>query len=585
MINPKIIPLNITGDLNQINYSIDSFKDMREGNFLYIDKTKMIDDILTFDKSKVVLFTRPRRFGKSLNISMLRYFFDMAESSAELFKGLYIENSEFFKTHLNQYPVLYLNFKNVKTDILADLNQGIISCLQTESQKLYNTYHYEELMEISFKAESGGVNPLGAEEITRILCEKTGKKVIVLVDEYDSVINRAYGTDGWKQATEIIKGLFGALFKSNEYLEMGVLTGVSKIGKELGFSDMNNLAVYSLTRKRYYEYFGFTEDEVKELLNRYGIEITDEFYRMYNGYRFKGTPNMFNPASILKFLDEFQDTRDICPAPYWVNATVNHILTDNIAKQNAEFKDELLTMLSGETIIESVFDSIDYNMLHNPAHMFSLMIDTGYICPVQRIGGDKFELKIPNEEVLYGYKGMIGLIADTDEGMLKTLCTNLTSANAEKFEETLNKILLSVSSFHDFSEKENSYHNLVMGALLYLMGSFTIFSNREAGLGRYDIALFPIEHPKNEYRPIIIEFKAARGKAQCSYDDLAALATEALEQIKSKKYAQPNENAYSHAAAHESAYGKKHAHAYKPEDFMLIGIGAQGKQCAVVSNF
>ncbi|MDR1688883.1 MAG: ATP-binding protein [Clostridiales bacterium] len=574
MVNQNNIPLNITGDLNRINYSVDDFKRIRERGYLYIDKTKMIDDMLTFDESKVILFTRPRRFGKSLNISMLRYFFDMTESSAELFKGLYIENSEFFKTHLNQYPVLYLNFKNADTRSIRNLEKGIIISIEEAVHELYKKYNFEELKNIDLKTSDGNVILVGVKNITRILYEKTGKRVIVIVDEYDSVINRAYGTDGWKQATEIIKGLFGALLKSNEYLEMGVLTGVSKIGKELGFSDMNNLFVCSLTKEIYYEYFGFTEDEVKKLLSVNNIEMSDTFYRMYNGYHLDDTPNMFNPASILKFLFEFKRTGKIKFSPFWINTAANQILKDNIAKQSGKFKNKLLTMLSGKTIKESIFESIDYDTLYKQSHMFSLMIDTGYICPVSQVDVDLFELKIPNEEVIYGYKEIIGLIVGTDENTLETLCTNLVSGNTEKFEETLNKILLSVSSFHDFSEKENSYHNLVMGALLYLMGSFTIFSNRESGLGRYDIAMFPKEHSKNEYRPIIIEFKAAREKAQCSYDDLAELARKALEQIKTKKYAQPNENA--------SAYGN--AHAYKPEDFMLIGIGAQGKQCAVVSN-
>jgi hypothetical protein len=562
--NKKDSPFKITGNFNSINISVDDFKRIRQENSLYVDKTKMIEDILTHDKSNVVLFTRPRRFGKSLNLSMLRYFFDMTEDSRELFKELYIENSSFFKTHLNKYPVLYLNFKDTDTRMFQNVEDGIIFSIQESLHELNKKYNFEELKNIPLKTSSGSLSPLGVKSITRVLNEKTGKKVIVLVDEYDSVINQTYGTADWKQSAEIVKRLFGALFKSNEYLEMGVLTGVSRIGKELGFSDMNNLFVCSLTKRRYYEYFGFTENEVKEILMLSGIEITAEFYRMYNGYRFDESPNMFNPASILKFLSDFQDTGKIKLSPYWINSSANKILKDNIAKQSFTFKEKLLTLLDGGTITESIFESIDYDLLHKSSYLFSLLIDTGYLCPVTHVDGDLFELKIPNREVLYGYRDMIESITGTDGEKLEILCTNLIEGKTDKFEKNLNAILLGVSSFHDFSEKENSYHNLLMGALLFLLGRFNIYSNRESGLGRFDIALIPNEKFRNKYRPVIIEFKTAKDNAESTYDELKELAQYALRQIISKKY----------AAGYEQMYAE--------EDFLLVGIGAQGKNCAAV---
>jgi hypothetical protein len=287
---------------------------------------------------------------------------------------------------------------------------------------------------------------------------------------------------------------------------------------------------------------------------------------MYNGYRFDESPNMFNPASILKFLSDFQDTGKIKLSPYWINSSANRILKDNIAKQSVTFKDKLLTLLDGGTITESIFESIDYELLHKSSYLFSLLIDTGYICPVNHVDGDVFELKIPNREVLYGYRDMIESITGTDGEKLEILCANLIEGKTDKFEKELNAILLGVSSFHDFSEKENSYHNLIMGALLYLLGRFSIYSNRESGLGRFDIALIPNEKFKNKYRPVIIEFKAARDNKENTYDELKELARQALRQIIGKKYA------------------AGYARTYAQEDFILVGIGAQGKNCAAVSK-
>jgi hypothetical protein len=277
---------------------------------------------------------------------------------------------------------------------------------------------------------------------------------------------------------------------------------------------------------------------------------------------------MFNPASMLKFLSKFQRTGEAEIVSHWINASANRILKDNIEKQGARFKNKLLALLDGGTITEPVFESIDYEVLDQPSHMFSLLVDTGYLCPVSRAGEDEFELKIPNKEVRYGYREMIDSIAGIKGEILNDLCASLIEGRTEKFEEKLNEILAGAASFYDFAEKENSYHNLMMGALLYVMGRFHIDSNREAGDGRYDIAMIPNERYRGKYRPIIIEFKVAQASASkegkaCSDGELLALAEEALKQIESNRYA------------------AGFAHMYEKEDFLLVGIGAQGKRCKV----
>jgi hypothetical protein len=562
-------PLNITGNLNKINFSIDDFKTMREGNFLYVDKSKIIEDLFSYDERKVILFTRPRRFGKSLNLSMLRYFFDMTEDSKRLFHGLYIEHSNTFKKYSNRFPVLYLNFKDITIGSTEDIEESLGDMFQDVIDELYKKYKFEELKQLLIYGKTGSLRQDIGKRITRILFEKTKRNVVVLIDEYDSLVNQTYGTKYWEKTTDMVKRILGALFKSNLYLETGILTGVSRIGKELGFSDLNNMDVYGLTTDFYYEYFGFTEAEVHELLTRNQLKMQKSFYRMYNGYHFLNSPNMFNTVSMLKFLDNYYKTGDLTLSPHWINSSANAILKHNIRQQNQEFKDQLLSLLDGSTMEESIFECIDFGMLNKPAHMFSLLIDTGYLCPVRKLDGNLFEIKVPNEEVLYGYQDMIDSIIGIDGEILKSLCTYLMKAKSAQFEERFNKILLSVSSYHDFSEKENSYHNLVLGILLYMLGRYQIKSNRESGLGRFDIAMIPSTAFKNKYCPIIIEFKVAIESArekEYSAKELLGLADKALKQIEEKQY--------------YMAYADQ----YSKESFLFLGIGIQGKRCKVSSK-
>jgi hypothetical protein len=330
---------------------------------------------------------------------------------------------------------------------------------------------------------------------------------------------------------------------------------------------MNNLAVYGLTTDVYYQYFGFTEAEVRKLLEDNQIEMKEDFYRMYNGYQFENSPYMFNTSSVLKYLDRYYKSGKVAVAPYWINASVNMILKENIAKQDINFKEKLLSLLEGGTIIEPTFESIDYENLDKPAYMLSLLIDTGFLCPVRDIGGDAFEIRIPNEEVKYGYRDMVESIINTDDKtILGNLCSVLIAGKSAEFENLLNKILLEVSSYHDFSEKENSYHNLMLGALLYLLGRFRIYSNRESAYGRYDIAIIPNDNLKDKYRPIIIEFKVPIEKAserEYSEDELLLLAKSAYNQVLKKQY-------YTEFSSQ-----------YQKDDFHIIGIGAQGKRCRV----
>ncbi|MEG2200225.1 MAG: AAA family ATPase, partial [Anaerovorax sp.] len=453
-------PVNIVGNPQRINFSSDDFKILRERDTCYVDKSKLIEDILKYDDGKMMLFTRPRRFGKSLNLSMIRYFFDMKEDSRGLFQDLYLEKSPLFEENLNQYPVVYLNFKDSNTVKAENTSKAIAGILKNMVEDLILKYDLEkELRNLELTYDDGSIMAGSFKQITKVLKEKTGREVVVLVDEYDNLINKAYGNEDFIEICTIIKDIFGALFKSNEYLKLGILTGVSRIGRELSFSDMNNLIVYGLTHVFYYEYYGFTEEEVKALLKLHKIALTPEFYKMYNGYRLNNSQNMFNTASILKFLDNYLDQGRLDLNSYWVNAATNAILKDNIQGMNSRFKDNLLSMIDGETIDESLVASIDYESLDKPENLFTLLIDTGYLCPIQQLSGDIYELKIPNKEVLYGYKDMVESMVGVSGQKVASICKSLVEEKIRKFEEQLQEVLLTVSSFHDFSEKENSYHN------------------------------------------------------------------------------------------------------------------------------
>jgi hypothetical protein len=270
---------------------------------------------------------------------------------------------------------------------------------------------------------------------------------------------------------------------------------------------------------------------------------------------------------MLKYLKNYYETGDKTLSPHWINASTNVILKDNIAKQESTFKEMLLSLLEGGRVTELIFESIDYENLDKPEYMLSLLIDTGYLCPVKKVGGDVFEIRIPNEEVKYGYRDMINSIIGTESTTLKNLCSALVMGKTPEFADLLNRILLEISSYHDFSEKENSYHNLMLGALLYLLGRFRVYSNREAGCGRYDIALIPADNFKDKYQPVIIEFKVPKEKtAEKEYaeDELKILAESAYQQVIEKHY--------------YSAFASQ----YEKDDFQIIGIGAQGKRCQVV---
>ena len=515
--------------MKRLAIGVSDFKKIIKGDFYYFDKTKLIEEIIN-DGSEVKLFTRPRRFGKTLNMSMLKYFFDIEnkEENKKLFKDLYIEKTDAFKEQ-GQYPVIFLSLKDLKALTWEQMEKAIksaISRLFSEYKYLLNdldkfdTLTFENILLKNTELED---LKEALKFLTRILYEKYNKKVVVLIDEYDSPLVSAYINGYYEKAKDFFKTFYSTVLKDNSYLQMGVLTGIIRVIKAGIFSDLNNLRTYTILSEMYTDSYGLTEEEVVKSLKDYGIEQEISNVKdWYDGYKF-GDSEVYNPWSILNFLD-FKELR-----AYWVDTSGNDLIKDvlkNITKNTIEALERLF---NGEGLKQNISGTSDLSKLLSEDELWELMLFSGYLTVEEKIDHKNYVLRLPNKEIKELFRDTFLEKYFGRGSKLLYLMEALTENRIDEYEERLQEILLTSVSYNDTKKgNEAFYHGLIMGMGLYLEGEYITKSNIESGLGRYDFVIEPKNKAKRAY---IMEFKSTD-----NIEKLEEVSKEALEQIENKKY-------------------------------------------------
>ena len=514
--------------MKKIPIGVDDFKKLIENNALYIDKTKFITELLD-DAAEVKLFIRPRRFGKTLNMSTLKYFFDIknASENRKLFNGLDIEKSVYISEQ-GKYPVIFISMKGIKTKnweyCLYDL-KGLIG-------DLYNEFEY--IREVLNESELNTFNKIWLKEdiaeyknalkiLTTYLYKYYKKEVILLIDEYDTPLITAYKYDYYDEALPFFKVFYGEALKTNPYLKMGIMTGIIRVIKAGIFSDLNNLRVYSILNRQYSDFFGFTQSEVENALKYFSIENEiPEVKSWYDGYKF-GDSDVYNPWSILNFLT---DKKLI---PYWIDTSDNFLINQILKSVNSDTMETLQKLFSGESIEENINGNSDLSVLLGDEEVWELLLFSGYLTIDEKIGEDYenvYTLRLPNREVKEFFKQKF-IDINFGESLFRNTMESLKKNKIEDFEKYLQNILLRSTSFNDI-KNEDFYHGLILGMSLFLDKDYYVNSNKESGLGRYDIII----EPKNKNnRGFILEFKVVKEE-----EDLNKVSKEAIEQIINKKY-------------------------------------------------
>ena len=515
--------------MKRLAIGLSDFKELIEENFYYFDKTSFIDEVIK-DGSKVKLFARPRRFGKTLNMSMLKYFFDItkANENKKLFKNLYIEKTESFKEQ-GQYPVIFLSLKDLKASTWEEMEKDIKSTIA----RLFSEYKYllndlDKFDTVTFEniiMKNTNVEDLkeALKFLTKILYEKYNKKVVVLIDEYDTPLVSAYHNKYYKKTKDFFKTFYSIVLKDNNYLQMGILTGIIRVIKAGIFSDLNNLSTYTILSDDYTDSYGLTEEEVIKSLKDYEMECEISNVKdWYDGYKF-GDSEVYNPWSILNFL-RFKELR-----AYWVDTSGNDLINDVLKKITKSTIESLERLFDGEGLKQNISGTSDLSKLLSEEELWELMLFSGYLTVEEKIDQDNYILRLPNKEVRTLYRKTFFEKYFGRGSKLLYLMEALTENKIPEYEERLQEILLTSVSYNDTKKgNEAFYHGLIMGMGLYLEGEYITKSNIESGLGRYDFVIEPKNKSKRAY---IMEFKSTD-----SVEKLEEVSKEALKQIEDKKY-------------------------------------------------
>lgn len=560
--------------MKTISIGKQDFASLREHNCFYIDKTDFIKEWWN-SQDDVTLITRPRRFGKTLNMSMVECFFSVKYAKRlDLFEGLSIEKNAGLRKLQGTYPVLFLSFAAVKTNTYENARRQIcslIASLYDENMYLLNGDTLNEREKKRFQAVTPEMNDADAVMALQNLClflsKYYGKKVIVLLDEYDTPLQESYAYGYWRELTAFTRSLFNATFKTNPYLERAIMTGITRVSKESIFSDLNNLEVITTTSEKYATSFGFTESEVFTALDEAGMsDQCDVVKKWYDGFVFGGKKDIYNPWSITNFLDKRKI--DI----YWANTSSNSLIGHLIQRGNSAIKEAMEDLLSGKELVteideQIVFDQFDDNM----TAIWSLLLSSGYLkinqAPKDAAASNQnYHLSLTNHEVDVMFRRMI-------DGWFKKYTPNynafvkaLLADDVRAMNHYINRIALETFSFFDTgkgpsasAEPERFYHGFVLGLMVDLQDKYHITSNRESGFWRYDIMLEPVEIGQSD--AIILEFKVIDPESEA---DLNATVNSALEQIRHKQYD-----------------AQLLARGFRPDQIRAYGFAFQGKQVLI----
>lgn len=514
----------------------ENFKELIETNSIYADKTNLVKDILN---RKVVLYTRPRRFGKTLNMSMLYYFFSNQEDSFNLFKDLNIAKDTETMKHMNQYPVISISLKeltrkNFKLQISEFINNVVYNLcdkhryllnsdnLEAEEKSLFDKYLKRNITEDELSSV--------LYNLSRMMYKHFNSEVIILIDEYDVPLRYAHQYGYYDDMLDFIRPLFSSALKTNNYLFKGIMTGCLRIAKESVFTGLNNFETDSMLNKNREAYFGFTEEEVKSILDEYDMpEKFKDIKDWYDGYLF-GNIEVYNPWSTLKYIKESYSQDITEPVSYWANTSGNDIIYDYIKNDTGGLRKQFEMLTNGETLKKYINEQLTYRDLDNPDNIFSFLLSTGYLKATGKNSDGNYNLVIPNKEVRKIYLDSFNeYFRDYTRTNTPELVKALTNGEEEKANEILNGILRANLSYYDNSEA--FYHGFVLGTL----DLYTTISNVEAGEGRLDIRL---EDDKTG-KTIVLELKHSKHA-----NDLEKDAELAVKQIKDKHYLKANEQGY-----------------------------------------
>lgn len=516
----KAIPLGVV-----------DYETLKNQNYFFIDKSMMIYDFL-MRKSTVTLITRPRRFGKTINISMMSSFFDITKDSKEIFKDTKIVETEYI-SEMNQYPTIFISFANAKND-----KWNVVKEIKLQLRKEYDRYahvfeqkmtvfeqnEYESLVQ-GLMTKNDGIldNIIDALSFLMERLEKYyHKKVMVFIDEYDTPFIEAHVGGYYEELRGGLSSLLHNALKTSTSLHYAMMTGIQRVAKENIFSDLNNLVVCTVKDPEYSKYFGFTEEETKQTLEYYDLSFNDEVKSMYDGYHF-GEHDIYNPWSILNYA-----SRKVLE-PYWVNTSSNTMIKKAISSSDEAFErgyEELIRNGKLETTVKMETSFFEVN---NTENLWGLLVNAGYLTLHKTISiqDSLYIIKIPNQEVQLEFRKLTAYHLKATETDLTVLFNSLKRCKKEDFEDRYRKILLTLPSYHDLKD-ENSYHMMLLGMCAWLSNEYEVISNREVGKGRCDIIL---KSKKNQIS-YILEFKYTNDSSV----DLKQLAKSAIDQINSRRY-------------------------------------------------
>ena len=526
-------------EILKLPVGIENFEDIRRSGFYYIDKTMFIEQFLN-TWSEVTLFTRPRRFGKTLGMSMLRSFFEIGTDKS-LFDGLYIsQNKALCDEHMGKYPVIFLTLKGVEGLTFADAKMMLKSILSTEMDRHYYLKTSEALTDEDkayfVKMLTGTDENINdsLRKLSQLLYKHYGKKAVILIDEYDVPLDKAYQNGYYHEMVSLIRGLFGQALKTNDYLQFAILTGCLRISKESIFTGLNNFKVLSIMDTRFDEQFGFTDSEVEELLAAYNLDSHfTEIKEWYDGYHF-GNANVYCPWDVINYVNLLRLEPTAKPQDFWSNSSGNALVRRFIDKADVQTKDEIERLIAGEYIEKEISQELTYDEIDKSiANPWSVLFTTGYLTKQGVTDDGKVRLSIPNREIKNLFiKKIREWFSDTTANDGKTLeqfCNAFVERDTEKIEQLFGDYLWNTISIRDTAvakdKKENFYHRILLGLLGY-KSSWLIKSNTESGTGYSDIL---VEVPNNR-TGIVIELKYAEN------GDMDAACDEALKQIEEKSY-------------------------------------------------
>ena len=547
------------GRMKLLPTGIENFKTMIDKSADYVDKTNFIEDVLN---EQVVSYTRPRRFGKTLNMSMLYYFFSIKEKeNAYLFDGLNISKNKDALKHQNKYPTIFISLKEMKNLTfdaqISSFSNVIYELLEKNLEILSSDQLSDTTKDILYKLHnrSSSIEDLkiSLRVITNALYTYYQQKVIVLIDEYDVPLQAAYQNNYYEEMVEFLRSVFSSALKTNDALEKGVMTGCLRISKESIFTGLNNFTAYSVLNNISSESFGFTESEVKKLLKDYNLsEKMDEVKKWYDGYQF-GNKEIYNPWSTLMYVKNITQDVSFKPISFWANTSGNDIVVKYIQNGDKKLRKEFDVLMNGQSLIKYIKPELTYREMDNINNIYSFLLLTGYLKVIKDRGENQYELVIPNKEVYEIYKqSFMSYFEDYTTSRKGELYQELVDGDAKKVNLLLNDILLRSISY--FDNQESFYHGFLVG----LLNDYEVVSNKESGNGRFDVCVLP----ENILGTVVL----IECKHSISEDDLIDDAKEGARQIVEQKYLEEHKfKKYEKAIGYGISFYKKQCYVVKVE--------------------